>query len=313
MEKILRDDIDKEAKAHEKNSKAAHDHAAAEREVQRWREAAPRAMRELTEAANAYDAALQKSDKQRIADQTAINKLDLDYLFTLGSLTNVQQRQAAIVHSAAPAVQLQQEFTAVKHLSGAYSEYLLVKQDAINVGRAFMAAMKDEVNAVNDDMLGSIKNLAEGAVALTGSQKAAAAFKIGYEIAEGIACLASGTWPPNPAAIVAAGLHFEAAAQYAVSAGRGGASRHSVGASAGAGGGSYSGGSGGSGGSGWPNQTLAPGAGGSGGRFGPGSGLVMVFGGPDVHAWMAKTVTDATNMGHTVQATVAQRGSPIGH
>lgn len=143
--------------------------------------------------------------------------------------------------------------TAVKHLSAAYSEYLLLKQDANNVSRAFLDAMKNEVQAVNDDMLGGMKNLAEGAVALTGSQKAAAAFKVGYETAEGLACLASGTWPPNPAAIVAAGIHFEAAAQYALSSGGGGGGGHHSSTSGGSTGGNqsdYSGGPGGGSGAG---------------------------------------------------------------
>jgi hypothetical protein len=200
--------------------------------------------------------------------------------------------------------------TAVKHLSAAYSEYLLLKQDATNVSRAFMAATKDEVQAVNDDMLGSMKNLAEGAIALTGSQKAAAAFKVGYEIAEGIACLASGTWPPNPAAIVAAGLHFEAAAQYGLMSGRGSRSHPSVG-----GAGSYGSGSGEYGGGSMPSlpQTLAPGAAGAGGRFG-GTARVVVFGTDhELQNWVASAVNGAVHRGVTVHATSSQRGAPVGH
>ena len=165
--------------------------------------------------------------KELAADQEKENKA----LYEYGQFTEKMARDEAAwlplqqrtIDLARQEIQVfSTDTTTVKHLTAAYSEYLLVKQDAINVSRSFMAATREEVQAVNDDMLGSMKNLAEGAFALTGSQKAAAAFKVGYEIAEGIACLASGTWPPNPAAIVAAGLHFEAAAQFAISSGRGG-------------------------------------------------------------------------------------------
>jgi hypothetical protein len=202
--------------------------------------------------------------------------------------------------------------TAVKHLSAAYSEYLLIKQDAANVSRSFMAAIKDEVQGVNDDMLGGMKNLAEGAVALTGSQKAAAAFKVGYEIAEGLACLASGTWPPNPAAIVAAGIHFEAATQYAIASGRSGAHGHSSGGGSYRGGGSERFGDGGGSNYGGPPQTLAPGAAGGGSRFG-GTLHVMVVGESQAGEWLAGTLNKAVNRGVTLIATSSQRGSPVGH
>jgi hypothetical protein len=84
-------------------------------------------------------------------------------------------------------------------------------------------------------MLGSLKDLTQGAVALIGGQKAAAAFKAVYETAEGVACLASGTWPPQPEALIAAGLHFESAAEFARLAGAS-ANRHGGGGSSGGGG-----------------------------------------------------------------------------
>jgi len=161
--------------------------------------------------------------------------------------------------------QITTEANATRHLTAVYSDYLLVKQDVLKVGRAFTQALKVEVDAVNNDMLGSMKNLAAGAIALTGSQKAAAAFKVGYEIAEGIACLASGTWPPNPAALIASGLHFEAATQYALTSGggggRAGGGSTATGSSANTGGNQsrYGGGPGGGGpggGSGGLNMTL---------------------------------------------------------
>jgi hypothetical protein len=57
--------------------------------------------------------------------------------------------------------------------------------------------------------------------------------EVALETARGIADLVQGTWPPNPAAIVAAALHFEAAAQYALVAGGGGGGGSSGGRTAG--------------------------------------------------------------------------------
>ncbi len=179
----------------------------------------------------------------------------------------------------------------------------------------FAVAMHTAAKAMESDTAAQGELFAKGLAGLIGGRKAQAGVEALWETARGIACLAEGAWPPNPAAILAAGLHFEAAAQYAVMAGT---SSHR-GAGAGAGAGSYGGsredyrGGGDSRGAYTPPQTLAPGAGGSGGRFGPGPGLVMVFGGSDVHAWMAQTVTEAANRGHTVISTSSQRGAPVGH
>ena len=179
----------------------------------------------------------------------------------------------------------------------------------------FAVAMHTAAKAMESDTAAQGELFAKGLAGLIGGRKAQAGVEALWETARGIACLAEGAWPPNPAAILAAGLHFEAAAQYAVMAGTS-SRRGGAGAGAGSYGGSredYSRGGGDSRGAYAPPQTLAPGAGGGGGRFGPGSGLVMVFGGPDVHAWMAKTVTEAANQGHTVISTSSQRGAPVGH
>ena len=61
----------------------------------------------------------------------------------------------------------------------------------------------------------------QGLVGLIAGRKAQAGVEAVWETARGIALLAEGSWPPNPAAIMAAGLHFEAAAQYALLAGTG--------------------------------------------------------------------------------------------
>jgi hypothetical protein len=60
-------------------------------------------------------------------------------------------------------------------------------------------------------------------------------------------------------------------------------------------------------------QTLAQGADGA-SRFGsPGTGIVIVHGSQDFHAFIAGAVTEAANRGYTVQSTQSMRGSPVGH
>jgi hypothetical protein len=216
-------------------------------------------LKAMAEAGKAI-AADEKARQAQAKAQASMNKADLDYLKIVDEIGGAEQRHDAIERLLA--VHTLAEVTTVKHLTAAYSEYLLVKQDALRVGESFTQSIKAEVAAVQEDMLGSVANLTEGLAGLIGGQKAAAVFKAGYEVAEGIACLASGTWPPNPAAIIAAGLHFEAAAQYALMGGGGGGGRHSAGA-----GGNQSsyGGSGGGGGV----SSASPGGGGGSGSRGP--------------------------------------------
>ena len=76
--------------------------------------------------------------------------------------------------------------------------------------------------------------VSKGLAGLVAGRKAQAGVEAVWETARGIALLAEGTWPPNPAAIMAAGLHFEAAAQYALLAGTG-SHRRSAGGGSGAG------------------------------------------------------------------------------
>src|SRR5271157_518565 len=157
-----------------------------------------------------------------------------------------------------------------------------------------------------------VELLSKGLVGLIAGRKAQAGVEAVWETARGIALLAEGTWPPNPAAIMAAGLHFEAAAQYALLAGTGG-HRHSAGAGGGAG--SYERGAGSGMGEspyGSPSPTLAPGAAGAGGRFG-GSGVVIIRGTQDFENYVASAVNGAVARGVTVTATSARRGSPVGH
>jgi hypothetical protein len=157
-----------------------------------------------------------------------------------------------------------------------------------------------------------VELLGKGLAGLIAGRKAQAGVEAVWETARGIALLAEGTWPPNPAAIIAAGLHFEAAAEYALLAGSGG---HRRSAGAGGGAGSYERRTGSGMGEspfGSPSPTLAPGAAGSGGRFG-GSGVVIIRGTQDFENYVASAVNGAVARGITVTATSAQRGSPVGH
>jgi hypothetical protein len=170
--------------------------------------------------------------------------------------------------------------------------------------RRSTAAMRSE-SAAGAEMLGA------GLAGLIAGRKAQAGVEAVWETARGIALLAEGTWPPNPAAIVAAGLHFEAAAQYAILAGKG-SQRPSVG------GGGYGArdvgrGTGGSGANPQlPNSELAPGAAGASARF-SGSGVVIIRGTQDFENYVASAVNGAVARGVNVTATSAQRGSPVGH
>jgi hypothetical protein len=151
----------------------------------------------------------------------------------------------------------------------------------------------------------------KGLAGLIAGRKAQAGMEAVWETARGIALLAEGTWPPNPAAILAAGLHFEAAAQYALLAGTG--ARHRGGAGAGYGvvgersalpreGGAlpYA-----------ESTALAPGAAGASARFG--SGVVIIRGTQEFENYVATAVNGAVARGITVTATQSQRGAPVGH
>ncbi len=158
--------------------------------------------------------------------------------------------------------------------------------------------------AVSAELVGA------GLAGLLAGRKAQAGVEAVWETARGIALLAEGTWPPNPAAIMAAGLHFEAAAQYALLAGTGSHRR------SGSGYGTRDMGHGtpglGTRDSGFGPQTLAPGAGGASSRFG-GSGVVIIRGTQDFENYVASAVNGAVARGVNVTATTAQRGSPVGH
>jgi len=157
----------------------------------------------------------------------------------------------------------------------------------------------------------SAELVSAGLAGLLAGRKAQAGVEAVWETARGIALLAEGTWPPNPAAIMAAGLHFEAAAQYALLAGTGGHRRSASGSGYGT---RETGHGSGSADSGFrmPNPELAPGAAGASSRFGS-SGVVIIRGTQDFENYVASAVNSAVARGVNVTATSAQRGSPVGH
>jgi hypothetical protein len=85
------------------------------------------------------------------------------------------------------------------------------------------AGKVEEVVSVVGDMHNAIVSLAgPSAEKFFGPFRIIAKLLAGFEIAEGIAKLASGIWPPNPTALAAAAQHFKAAQQFAQIGGGGG-------------------------------------------------------------------------------------------
>ena len=175
------------------------------------------------------------------------------------------------------------------------------EQHSIAVERSTLALRSQ--SAVGAEMASA------GLAGLVAGRKAQAGVEAIWETARGVALLAEGTWPPNPAAIMSAGLHFEAAAQYALIAGSGIHHRSASGGAAG----SYERGAGSAESPyGQPSPVLAAGAAGAAARF-SGSGVVIIRGTQDFENYVARAVNGAVARGVNVTATSAQRGSPVGH
>jgi hypothetical protein len=149
-----------------------------------------------------------------------------------------------------------------------YSALVPVQQESIKLTNQHSFAMDKFGQAMKSDLVGQIDQATVGLVGLVAGRRAQAAVEAIWETARGIACLAEGAWPPNPAAIAAAALHFEAAAQYGLMAGSGGGSRS--GGGGGGGGSSDRYGAGGSSGS-----SRAPGAGSGGAGAGGGNATII--------------------------------------
>lgn len=257
---------------------------------------------------------LRKQQEQAAAAAQRQAKAELEFAIDLGKydivdqahLRNLQEGYAKL----APTLRSATEQTI--HLSAARNELILVTQDAYTFEEQWTKAVGKNVEAVQADLVASTEALSAGLAGLIGGRKAQAAVEAIWEIAKGIACLAEGTWPPNPAAIIAAGLHFEAAAQYAILAGKSAGHHHAAaggGAGPSAGRSEYGGGR-----SPWEPQTLAEGAASAGGRFGSaGSGVVIIRGTADFENYVAAAVNGAVSRGVNVTATSSQRGSPVGH
>jgi hypothetical protein len=187
------------------------------------------------------------------------------------------------------------------------------------------AEQKAAEESLNAEIAG-VGELAEGAARLIGSKRAYYGVKAAEEVAAGIECIAEGTWPPNPLALIAAGVHFESAAEWAKIAGTS-ARQGSSGGGGGAAGtygsdvGTRRGVSQREGrGEGYEEedggmlpQTLAPGAAGPSGRFGGGQLTVMVVGESEAGHWLAGTLNAAVDRGEYLQSTVSQRGPAVGH
>jgi hypothetical protein len=205
-------------------------------------------------------------------------------------------------HAAVAPIREMQE--AFRHLAPEITQVTGQTDEHANAAQRAALALRSET-AVGAQLLST------GLVGLIAGRKAQAGIEAVWETARGIALLAEGTWPPNPAAIMAAGLHFEAAAQYALLAGT---SSHRHSAAAGGGGGAYDRGHGYDAGAspyGPPAQTLAPGAAVQ--SPAAGSGVVIIRGTQAFEDYVAGAVNGAVARGVNVTATSAQRGSPVGH
>ncbi len=277
------------------------------REQAMWR---IKAGQEAAKVMAADSAAIEKQAQ----DQQYLNQLDLQFLNILDQITGVEQRQAQIARTAAPAIG---DVTAqTKHLSIARKELIGVTQDLHQLEDLFTDALHGEMDGLIDatQQMGEIGDeIGE----LIGNTKIAAEIKGGFDAALSIEYLAKfiASYGTDASAGLASLKYGLAAAEMFKVAGKSG---HS----AGAGGGGMGGGGGyGSRDAGYGSrdtvqnpQTLAPGAASQGGRFGsPGSGIVIVHGSSDFHAWIAAVVTEAANRGNTVISTSSQRGAPVGH
>jgi len=212
MATILRKDNEEEAKAHDKAAKAAKAHAEAEKEV-------------VNLVATVFEPSMLVGQIDGMTKAINGSKVQLDDW--------VQEIHYAVDPQALPLLR-----TNLAALSPVlYQSTTQFQQHA--------SAIKVAAQAMESDTAAQAAQLAISVAGLVAGRKAQAEIEAVWETARGIACLAEGAWPPNPAAIVAAGLHFEAAAQYAIMAGSGGGRHGGAGAGAGASSQWASGGSGG--------------------------------------------------------------------
>jgi hypothetical protein len=268
-------------------------------------EATAAGLEQDTRAMSANTVAAQQAAKGHQEANAALRLLDQEVMAfspkvrTLTTDLAHSQRQSHL--AVVPVKEMHEAFRALgPELSTATAQ---TEQHA-NAAQRVALALQSQTSA-------GIELASKGLVGLIAGRKAQATTEAIWETARGIGLLAEGTWPPNPAAIVAAGLHFEAAAQYALLAGTGSHSR-SAGGGGGAGAYEQRGGYGtGESSSRLPAQTLAPGAAAASARFG--SGVVIIRGTQAFEEYVVGAVNGAVARGVNVTATSAQRGSPVGH
>ena len=250
----------------------------------------PRKCKRPRRAHQEATAALRLHDQELTAITPKVLALSADF-----SRLNLQGQLAI-----PPVREMQESFRALTpEISAATSQ---TEQHTNAVQRAALA--------LRSQAAAGIEMVGKGLAGIVAGRKAQAGLEAVWETARGIALLAEGTWPPNPAAIAAAGLHFEAAAQYALLAGSG-SHRRSAGAG---GGGGYGGGAGHQSTQspyGAPLQTLAPGS----APHSPsaGAGVVIIHGTQAFENYVAAAVNGAVSRGVSVTATSSQRGAPVGH
>ncbi len=298
------------ARAQEEADRAAERNA--ERKLTIEQRMAMQRIRTMQEAGKEVEK-LHKSEEAEAATKDRMARADLDFTLRLEEMGIVEQRHIQGFQKLIP--QLTIATNATVHLSAARKELIWVTQSAREAQAQWVDGLKDEIKAVQGDLMGNVQLFTQGLAGLIAGRKAQAGVEALWETARGIALLAEGAWPPNPAALLAAGLHFEAAAQYALLAGSSGGHRSASGAGAGSSRGVDHAGHGGEGSDyGMPPQTLAPGAGAGGGRFGaPGTGVVIIQGEAAFQEYCARAVNGAVNRGITVTSTSSQRGAPVGH
>jgi hypothetical protein len=166
----------------------------------------------------------------------AIERINDQHREAVEAIQNAQQQADAIARLKGDYTAMAQAgiaaYDAMAKANGNYLKQLVAEH------KLEQKAAQDATNAE----LAGIGALAEGAAQLAGSKKAYYAVKAGEEVAAALEALAEGTWPPNPLALIASGIHFESAAEYAKLAGTSAGHR---GAGAPGGGGEYRGGGGG--------------------------------------------------------------------
>jgi hypothetical protein len=178
-----------------------------------------------------------------------------------------KQRQEELMKTWAQAHPLAAQLrNDLMELGIAWKGLSIVEMEGKDAMGQFTHAMDMQAEAVQANLIGSAEQLTAEVAGLIGGRKAQAVVEAIWETAQGIQCLAKGVF--SPANDIAAGLHFAAAAEYAVLAGTSGghhSARGATGGGAGAGqgapeaverGGGGAGGSSGGGRGGGYSQTI---------------------------------------------------------